>query len=234
MIPGGLKSVLAGSRSFFLLPVFFLFVATAAAQPEGEWTWLFNGSSLNAWRNYGKEQINPQWRNADGALMLSGSGGGDLITREEYENFELELEWKISEGGNSGVFFYVLERPDLAEPYASGPEVQIIDNERHRDAANHKHRAGDNYDLHACRVETARPAGEWNHLRLIVHHGKVQHWLNGTLVVEYRLWTPEWEKLVKASKFRTFPFYGMGYQGHIGLQDHGDPVWFRSIRIRRL
>ena len=201
---------------------------------KGPWIVLFDGSGIDAWRNYKSDGVSPQWQVVNGELALTGKGGGDLMTKEQFENFELEMEWKISEGGNSGLFFNVVEADELKKVYHSGPEIQMIDNERHPDAKKHTHRAGDNYDLQACTEETVKPAGNWNTMRIIVRKGKVTHYLNGKKVVEYELWTPEWEEQVRQSKFSKFPAYGKAKEGHIALQDHGDPVFFRNIRIRKL
>ncbi|MEN7548664.1 DUF1080 domain-containing protein [Rapidithrix thailandica] len=189
---------------------------------------------LSAWRNYHADTLSPIWEEAEGVISLTGKGGGDIITQEKFENFELSLEWKISEGGNSGVFFRVVEADTLGAVYFSGPEMQVLDNERHPDAQIDKHRAGDNYDLQACTEETVKPAGEWNQARLIVNNGHVEHWLNGTKVVEYQIESPEWEEQLKNSKFTQWPAYGRNAVGHIALQDHGDQVWFRDIKIKRL
>ena len=190
--------------------------------------------SMDKWRNFKSNTTSDVWKIEDGMLTLTGKEGGDLITRDEYENFELEMDWKISEGGNSGLMFHVVEADSLGATYHSGPEYQLLDNERHPDAKIEKHRAGDNYDLQKSTVETVKPAGEWNQTRLIVNDGKVEHYLNGQKVVEYELWTPEWEEMVANSKFAKFPAYGQAKSGHIALQDHGDEVSFRNIRVRRL
>ncbi|RMG23381.1 MAG: DUF1080 domain-containing protein [Bacteroidetes bacterium] len=203
-------------------------------QQADEWILLFDGSNLDHWRNYLADTLSDKWQIQDGTLTLTGKGGGDIITKDEYENFELELEWKISEGGNSGVFFHVLEADSLEKVYFSGPEIQILDNDGHPDGKIPTHRAGDNYDLHSCTKETVKPVGEWNHLRVVVNNGHVEHWLNGEKVVEYDLGSPDWEARYQKSKFTKWPVYGRAGKGHIALQDHGDPVWFRNIRIRVL
>ena len=201
------------------------------ASTEGEWQDLM---SLDHWRNFKSESVSDVWKLEDGVLTLTGKEGGDLITRNEYDNFELEMDWKISEGGNSGLMFHVAEADTLGATYHTGPEYQLLDNERHPDAKIEKHRAGDNYDLQASTVETVKPAGEWNTTRLVVENGQVAHYLNGEKVVEYELWTPEWKEMVANSKFAEFPAYGLMKSGHIALQDHGDEVSFRNIRVRRL
>lgn len=191
-------------------------------------------TSLEHWRNFKADTLSSQWAVQNGELVLTGKGGGDIVTKNQYENFEVELEWKISEGGNSGLMFYVVEADSLGATYHSGPEYQLLDNERHPDAKIEKHRSGDNYDLQKSTVETVKPAGEWNLTKLVVNEGKVEHHLNGEKVVEYELWTPEWEEAVANSKFAQFPAYGKAKKGHIALQDHGDQVSFRNIRIREL
>lgn len=203
----------------------------AATEEDGEWTDL---TSLDDWRNFKADTIGAAWKLQGGVLTLAGKGGGDLITQEEYENFELDMDWKISEGGNSGLMFHVAEADTLGATYHTGPEYQLLDNERHPDAKIEKHRAGDNYDLQKSTVETVKPAGEWNTTRLVVNNGMVEHYLNGEKVVEYELWTPEWEEMVANSKFAQFPAYGLAKTGHIALQDHGDEVSFRNIRVKRL
>lgn len=198
------------------------------------WVNLLEGNTTSAWRNYRADTISPKWIIQDGALYLSEKGGGDILTRETYESFELELEWKISKNGNSGIFFHGVEADTLPAIYFSAPEYQVLDNDGHPDAKIPKHRAGDNYDLQACTVETVKKAGEWNTVRLVVNKGHVEHWLNGVKVVEYQLGSPEWTAQYQASKFKDWPLYGQAGSGHIALQDHGDPVWFKNIRIRRL
>lgn len=205
--------------------------STAANKQEGEWKDL---TSKENWKNYNKNGIASQWENQDGMLVLTGKGGGDIITKEQYKNFELELDWKISEGGNSGLFFNVVESDTLGAVYHSGPEYQLLDDERHPDAKIRKHRSGDNYDVQQSTVETVKPAGEWNHTRLLVNDGHVEHYLNGEKVVEYELGSQAWQDSVANSKFTQWPAYGKAEKGHIALQDHGDKVWFKNIRIRKL
>ena len=201
-----------------------------------DWVPLFDGRSLDAWRNYRADTISDKWQVQDGMLTLTGKGGGDIITKDEYENFELELEWKISEGGNSGIFFNVVENDSLGAVYLTGPEMQILDDERHPDAkagTGGNRTAGSNYDLMAP-SQAAKPAGAWNQVRLVVDQGLVTHYLNGTQVVAYDLNSDEWKQMVAKSKFVDMPAYGLARRGHIALQDHGDQVWFRNIRVREL
>ncbi|MGB3587305.1 MAG: DUF1080 domain-containing protein [Tunicatimonas sp.] len=198
---------------------------------EPEWQDL---SSLDAWRNYKADTLSDRWQVEDGSIMLVEKGGGTIVTKEEYDNFELEMEWKISKGGNSGLFFNVIESDDLGPAWHSGPEYQLLDNERHKDAQIRKHRAGDNYDVQQSTVETVKPAGEWNTTRLVVNGNQVEHYLNGEKVVEYELGSQAWQDSVANSKFGELPMYGKADKGRIALQDHGDQVWFRNIRIREM
>lgn len=187
------------------------------------------------WRGYQTDSLPPAWVvTDDGALYFSGDGdGGDIVTREQYDNFELELEWKISEAGNSGIMFRVSEDHDA--PWRTGPEIQVLDDAGHPDAQNGEDRlAGANYDMHPPSKNAVKPAGEWNHVRLVVDGAHVEHWMNGEKIVEYELWSDAWKARIAESKWIDMPDYGMKEAGHICLQDHGDPVWYRNVRIRRL
>jgi hypothetical protein len=211
---------------------------TLSSQEKADgWILLFDGESMAHWRGFKKEAVPDAWTIEDGAIVLSGKGGGDIISREQYENYELMLDWKISEGGNSGIFFNVSEDPKFDYTFQTGPEMQIIDDERHPDAKQGKHnnrQAGTNYDLHPLSEAAVNQVGQYNSVRLVVNKGHVEHYLNGKKIVEYTLWSPEWEALVKGSKFAQMKDYGRYKSGHIALQDHGDKVWFKNIKIRRL
>ncbi|MCZ6916826.1 MAG: DUF1080 domain-containing protein [Gemmatimonadetes bacterium] len=203
---------------------------TAAERAAG-WQLLFDGTTTNGWRGFRLDDAPDGWQASDGALTRVG-GGGDIITTEQFGDFELTLEWKVEEGGNSGVLFRVTEEADRV--WKSGPELQILDNERHPDGRVPATSAGSNYGLHAPMEDAVHPAGSWNAVRLVVQQHHVEHWLNGVKVVEYDLGTPEWEEMVAATKFDTLPFYGRVPAGHIALQDHGDWVAYRNIKILRL
>jgi hypothetical protein len=204
----------------------------AAATKDAGWTNLFDGTSLAGWRAFKSEAPPAGWTAKDGVLSRTGKGG-DLMTVREFGSFELELDYKIAVGGNSGIMYRVTTEGDA--PYWSGPEYQILDNERHADAKNGPDRlSGANYDLIAPSAAVSKPAGEWNTAKIVVHGNHVEHWLNGTKVVEYEFGSPSWTKLVAESKFKAWPIYGKAARGHIVLQDHGDLVEFRNIRIKDL
>ena len=197
------------------------------------WTLLFDGrDAATHWRGFRKDELPEQWVTQDGELVFTGKGGGDIITREQYDDFDLHLEWMVQPKGNSGIFFNVAE--DAGATWATGPEMQILDNARHADGASPFTSAGANYALHAPPFDPSLPAGRWNHARIRVDGDHVQYWLNGVKTAAYNLQSPEWTALVKDSKFVNMPRYGTESKGHIALQDHGDRVAFRNIRIKRL
>jgi hypothetical protein len=202
---------------------------TADEEAAG-WRLLFDGETLDGWRVFGREGMSDGWAVRDGHLTRVADGARDIITVEEFEDFELQLEWRVPEGGNSGVFIRASE--EVGRIFEGAPEVQILDDERHADGQNPLTSAGANYALHAPPDGVVNPAGEWNHVRVRVDGDHVTHWMNGVQVVDYRLWTDEWEALVAGSKFAEWPEYGTFRIGHIGLQDHGDFVEFRNIKVR--
>lgn len=221
---------------------------TEMDEPEDDWIILFDGESTENFKGYCKDGFPEQgWEIADGTLHCIGSGmgeaggkGGDIITKEKYGNFELSLEWKISEGGNSGIFYLAQEKcGEEGQPiWQSSPELQILDNERHPDAKlgeEGNRQAGSLYDLIPADPQNANPAGEWNEARIMVYKGTVVHYQNGENVLEYHLWTDNWTNMVAESKFKDYEdFVTPAQEGHIGLQDHGDDVWFRNIKIKKL
>ena len=201
------------------------------AEREAGWELLFDGQTLDGWRGYNSPDLPGGWAAQDGTLVRTGTGG-DIITDRSFADFELTLEWRVESAGNSGVFYRAAEGEEWI--YHSAPEMQVLDDAGHRDGQNPLTSAGANYGLHGAPRGVVRPAGDWNEVRLLVEGAHVEHWLNGTKVVEYQLWTPEWEALVAGSKFVEWPAYGRASTGHIGLQDHGDPVWYRNIKIREI
>ena len=220
----------------FVLGATLLIASAACAQVATPgWTDLL-ASGTSAWRDYGLQTLSPGWTYDATTRVLTrsagGGSGGGIITKEQFSDFELEIEWKVGPRGNSGVFYHVIEGPPVI--YHNAPEYQILDNSGHPDGRNAATSAGANYALNAPISDVTRPIGDWNQTRILVRGAHVEHWLNGTKVVEYQLWTPEWTAAVKASKFNQWPGYGLGRRGHIGLQDHGDIVSFRNIRIREL
>lgn len=201
------------------------------------WKLLFDGKSTKGWHKYGNKPIGSAWKVKDNYLYLdtANKDGGDIVTEEEYENFDLQLEWKIAKDGNSGIIFYIHEDKSKYEwPWETGMEMQILDNNGHPDAKFPKHRAGDLYDLISCSKETVKPVGEWNLAEIKCVNGKLNLYLNGENVVSTILWDDNWKKMVAGSKFRNMPGFGIYKKGHIGLQDHGNEVFFRNIKIRRL
>jgi len=208
----------------------------SAQEKEGDWVLLFDGETLNGWRDFKSENIGDGWTVEDGSLVALGKGGdsgGDIITDSVYESFDLKLEWKILEGGNSGVFFHVLEE-DYPAVYATGPEYQLIDDIGFPEELENWQTSGANYAMHPPANTKIKPAGEWNTTEIIVEGPNVIHFLNGVKVVEYKLWTDEWNELVNNGKWDDYPDYGKAMNGHIGLQDHGSKIWFRNIKIKEL
>lgn len=206
-------------------------VAGTGAQQAADWVSLFDGQTMAQWRGFKMATVPDGWRVIDGAITRVGDGT-DLVSRQQYRNFEFEFEFKVPPGGNSGIMFRVTE--DLERTYHSGPEFQILDNARHADGKNPLTSAGANYAINAPTVDASKPIGEWNQGRLVVNGNHVQHFLNGQKVVDYMLGTPEWTALVKASKFNEWPRYGREPRGYIVIQDHGDRVQFRNLRIKVL
>ena len=203
-----------------------------AEAAEG-WQLLFDGTSTEGWHSYLKEGVEG-WKAENGELISEG-GHGDLITDAQYENFELSLEFKISPGGNSGIIYRVVEDAKYPATYMTGPEYQLIDDNGWKDSLTDKQKTGANYDVDAPAGIHSKPPGEYNQARILVNGSHVEHWLNGQKVVEYELWSPEWEKKVANSKWKTVADYGRAKSGKIALQDHGDGVTtFRNIKIRPL
>lgn len=204
------------------------------------WITLFDGSSYDNWRGYLVEGMYPEWIIEDGAMAFipGKEGGKNIITKEKFTNFILSLEWKISEAGNSGIFWGVNESENYSEPYQTGPEIQIVDNEKHPDALfeGGTHKAGSLFDMIACPAETVNPVGVWNLCVLEINHkrnlGKVI--MNAKEVFTFPLHGDAWSTMVANSKFKDWEGFGRFKTGHIGLQDHGNKVWFRNIKIKEL
>lgn len=196
------------------------------------WQLLFDGSSAAHFRGYKQAEMPGKgWIVEEGALRhVAGQGGGDIITREQYGDFEFACEWKVAKGANSGIMYRVAETDGPS--YMTGPELQILDNAGHADRADPKTSAGALYGLVACRHDVVRPAGEWNAIRIVVKDGRIEHWVNGWKVVEASLADPAWSEMLKGTKFEPWKDFGRMRSGHIALQDHGDDVWFRNVKVR--
>jgi hypothetical protein len=221
LVVGGIVVMTEGQGAATLTP----------AEQKAGWKLLFDGKSLAGWQGFKSPTPGAGWKAADGVLSREADGG-DILTVEEFGDFELSLEWKLAKGGNSGIFFHVVKDGD--EAWWSGPEIQVLDNAVHPDGKNPLTSAGSNYAVHAPVRDVTKPIGEWNTVRLVVKGPHVEHWLNGVKIVEYEMWSPDWQARVKASKFGKIPLYAKAKRGHIALQDHGDPVWYRTIRVRPL
>jgi hypothetical protein len=205
------------------------------------WQLLFDGTTMNGWRTY-QNKTSDHWSVADGMLQCSGGENKsdlqvDVITEGQYGDFELSLEWKVAPGSNSGLMFRVTEEAEAS--YMTGPEYQLIDSDgwaaAHPDAGlEDDQKVSANYDMHVAPTAAPSAVGEWNQTRLVVKGAHVEHWLNGIKVVDYELWSPDWEERVKNSKWNEHKGYGRAQKGHICLQDHGDPIWFRNIKIKAL
>ncbi len=190
------------------------------------WMLLFDGTSTDQWRNYQKEGISDGWKVADGVLTRAAKGAGDIITRQKFGSFEIVLDYRISKGGNSGLMYHVTE--DGKTPWQTGPETQIQDNVDGHDPQ----KAGWLYQFYPAEKDATRPAGEWNTLRVLITPERCVHTMNGEKYVEYVKGSDDWNAKLAASKFSKFPQFGVATTGHICLQDHGNEVSFRNIKIR--
>ncbi|TSD66262.1 DUF1080 domain-containing protein [Inquilinus sp. KBS0705] len=217
-------------------------VAIAKDTVAEGFTPLFDGKTTNGWHTYGKTTIGKAWKMENGVLHLDAShkgdwqtaDGGDIVTNDEYENFDLKVEWKISRAGNSGILFYVKEDPKYQYCWWTGPETQVADNKENEDGKLIKHRAGDLYDLMSISKDVVKPAGEWNKTEVIANNGKLEILVNNEHVLSTTLWDDNWKKLVAGSKFKEWPDFGTFKKGRIALQDHGADVWFRNVEIKKL
>jgi 3-keto-disaccharide hydrolase len=213
---------------------------TNITQKDTAWEILFDGTSFDKWRGYNTDTIYPEWTIDNGAMAFTPGtyGGKNIITKKVYTNFILSLEWKISEAGNSGIFWGVFEDPKFKEAYQTGPEIQVLDNERHPDAkiGGKLHQAGALYDMVEPKHNVVNPAGEWNTCVIKIDYknnlGVVT--LNGTEIERFPVKGPQWDAMIAGSKFANWDGFGKHQTGHIGLQDHGNKVWYRNIKIKRL
>jgi hypothetical protein len=203
-----------------------------ADQRAAGWRSLFDGTSTSAWRGYHQQTFPAGWRIVDGVLTKKDSVG-DIITKDQFGNFELALDWKLSPGGNAGVFYRGTEEYDHI--YWSAPEYQLLDDAMHPDGKSRLTSAGAAYALYPSPAGVVKPADQWNSTLIVVNGNNVQHWMNGQRLLEYDLGSPDWEAKVKASKFVQYPHYGRAAKGHIGIQgDHDGTLSIRNVRIREL
>ena len=216
-----------------------------------------DGKTTNGWHTYNKPgTIGRKWKAEEGMLVFEGrnrfeffvagrkielgpvdkalDGGEDIVTDEAFENFELALEWKISEAGNNGIFYTVREDKKYDENWKTSPEMQVQDNTKHKDGLIEKHRAGDLYDLIAADPIRVKPQGEWNKVRIIKNKGKIEHWLNGSKVLSYDINSDVWKDMISKSKFADLPEFGLPGPGRIGFQDHDNRVYYKNIKIKEL
>ena len=230
---------------YILITLFFFTIS--CEKNESEWIDLFDGKSTDGWRAYNGKEIPQKWAAVDGELTFDTDlkledewkGGGDIIYyKEEFEFFELYLEWKLPKGGNSGVFYNVQE--GFQAPYAISPEYQLLDDIGWEEINNAKleewQKAGANYAMHEADLSKKQlnPAGEWNSSKILYTAKKVQHWLNGELLLEFEPYSKEWFLKRNSGKWDDYPDYGKFRKGYIALQDHDSPIWFRNIKIRKL
>lgn len=212
-------------------------VLTAQERAAG-WQLLFNGRDLGGWRSFRGGAPAPLWKVRDGALELTSTSGemsgGDLVTVGEYGSFELTLDWKVAPGGNSGVLYLARNLPQTKQVYETGLEMQVLDDAGHADGKIPSHHAGALYDITVPPAGASRPAGQWNHARLLVERGRIRQWLNGVATADVSYGDDAWRRRVAQSKFARMPFFGTFPSGVIALQDHGEPVAFRNIKLRRI
>ena len=215
----------------------------SAQESKDGWQLLFDGTTTNGWHTYGYNAVGKGWVVTDSALHLDvatkndwpQNESKDILTNEEYDNFDFKTDWKIAPAGNSGIIFFVHEdKPKYKNTYETGLEMQVLDNAAHPDAKIIKHRAADLYDLISSSSDPVKPAGEWNHAEIIANKGKLDLYLNGVHVVNTTLWNDNWKQMVAGSKFKSMPDFGTFRKGHLSLQEHGEEVWFKNIKIKKL
>ncbi len=206
-----------------------------AVMEEKEWESLMDEGD---WRGYNQDSLPDNWSIKDGIIECYGKAGdvgGDIISAEQYDNFELSLEWKITEGGNSGFHYHVVEDTIYHSPYETGPEYQLLDDAGFKEPLEDWQTAGANYAMHVANdKKSLKPVGEWNTTKVRFDHGKVEHWLNGEKIVEFDKNSEDWKTRRNSGKWNDYPDYGNTNSGYFGLQDHGAGVWFRDVKVRRL
>jgi hypothetical protein len=215
-------------------------VLTEQELEEG-WTLLFNGQSMEGWRDFKGEtdNITAPWKVENGTLTSLGEGSdstGYIVSKSEYENFIVSFDWKIQEGGNSGFLYHVVERPQYKVPYVTGPEYQLLDDQKFPDPLEEWQKVGADYAMYVADPGTkeVRKAGKWNNTKIVFDNGHVEHWLNGKKLFEFEAWTDDWFTRKESGKWDFAPEYGLARSGLIALQDHGDRIWFRNMKIKQL
>ena len=208
---------------------------TSAEKKQG-WVLLFDGKSTADWRTY-KNLPDNSWEIVNGELHCKSDQEGvtqraDLVTKDAYSSFEIQVDWKVAKNSNSGLLYHVLETKPSS--YETGPEYQMIDDRGYDEKLEDWQKAGADYAMHPPSSLASKPAGEYNHTLLIVKGAHVQHWLNGVKVADFEAWSPEWHKLKASGKWKDYPDYGISKTGLIALQDHGGGIWFKNIKLRKL
>lgn len=231
-----------------LLLMTVLFAACSQAEKHNEltntevmegWHLLFDGKTLNGWRDYNGDKLTAPWFAEDGMIQARGEGAdehGYIVTEKIYENFELVWDWKIADGGNSGVLYHVVENPKFAVPYVTGPEYQLIDDLNFPEPLEDWQKTACDYAMYTPDQAKLKikPAGEWNNSKIVFDNGLVEHWLNGEKVIEFEAWTEDWFARKNSGKWENAPEYGLARKGVICLQDHGSAAWFRNVKIKEL
>jgi len=205
---------------------------------DSGWINLFDGTSLNNWHTFGETSVSPKWSVDSGTIHFNPDtkgDDGDLVSNDSFENFDLKLDWKIAKGGNSGILFYVQDdKPKYEDTYKTGPEMQVLDDERNEDNKIPSHHAGSLYDMIQATPGAVKPAEEWNTAEIVSNNGKLDFYLNGTHVVDTHIFDDNWKKMIANSKFKQWPAFGTFKDGHIALQDHGFNVWYKNVMIKKL
>tara|TARA_R110002153_G_scaffold199107_2_gene352561 strand:+ start:548 stop:1255 length:708 start_codon:yes stop_codon:yes gene_type:complete len=206
-------------------------VLTQTEIQEG-WSLMFDGADLSQWRNFKRSDLSSKWQAIEGEMRLNAKDAGDIVSKNAYRDFELQLDWNISSAGNSGIFLRVDE--DAQYVYSHALEVQILDNEHHPDSKLSTRRSGSLYDLQASPPSSHKPAEQWNHVRIVFRGMNLNVWQNDVQTVDILVGSADWQDRLANSKFKTWPSFGLNYEGFIGLQDHGDHVAFKNIKIKKL
>jgi hypothetical protein len=231
------KNPSAINLSIGLATAVFLLLASTVGNAKPKWKILFDGKSTSDWRGFRRDTFPSKcWTvEGDSIKTVGGCDKGDqvdIVTKDKYRNFELELEWRVAPGANSGIIYLISEDQD--QTWKTGPEMQLLDDDKHPDGKKPTTSAGSLFDLIAPTDKTLRPVGEYNRSRLVIHSGHVEHWLNGKKILEYDLGSATLKELIAKSKFKSFPRFAQNSEGFVALQYHGDDVWFRNVRIRAL